>query len=108
MTQNRIPTLAFLLAGSSALLFVSSLSFLTLLLTHGTFAGNYGGTYVVVPLWLPVAFLVFSALVLGGSVIMRPNTKHQGLATRRLASTAILLTIIAWAICGVSWAVIGQ
>ena len=105
MTHSRTPISAFLLAGGGALLFASSASFLVLLRLHRTLAGDYGAPYVVAPLWVPIAFLACSALVLFGSIAIRRNPKHHSHTARRLAIAGSLFTVAAWAICGVSWLV---
>ena len=107
MTHSRTSFFSYLLAGSGALLFISSISFLALLLSHGTLAGKYEGTYVVAPLWVPIAFLTCTLLVLFGSVTIRRSAHSQTHATLRLTLAAILLTIAAWAIGGISWVVAG-
>jgi len=107
MTGFRTSTIALLVAGGGALLFVASASFLALLLHHRALAGDYTDTYFLVPFWLPVTFLVCSVLVLFGSLTIRHGGKCQSYVVRRLALAGTLLTAAAWTMCGLSWLIAG-
>lgn len=100
MTQSRTPIINILLASGGVALLVVSVSFLMLLVRHRILAEDYGDTYFMVPWWLLAGFLVCSILVLLGSVLFHRNG-------RRLSITAMLLTVAAWIVGGVSWLVAG-
>ena len=112
MTDGRISsslfTVAGLLAGLGILLLVASVGFSALLLWHQAIAGG-GATQVFAPLWLPATFAVCSALVVLGSVALRRKLpRHAKSSARRLAGAAMLLTVAAWAICGIVWLAAGS
>ena len=112
MTDSRISsslsTVARLLAGTGILLLVVSVGFSALLIWHQAIAGS-GATQVLAPLWLPATFAVCSALVVFGSVALRRKLPHHAKSSaRRLAGAAMLLTVAAWAICGVVWVAAGS
>ena len=110
MTDSRISsslsTVAGLLAGTGILLLVVSVGFSALLLWHQAIAGS-GATQVLAPFWLPATFAVCSALVVFGSVALRRKLPPKSSA-RRLAGAAMLLTVAAWAICGIVWVAAGS
>ena len=110
MTDSRISsslsTVARLLAGTGILLLVVSVGFSALLIWHQAIAGS-GATQVLAPLWPPATFAVCSALVVFGSVALRRKLTPKSSA-RRLAGAAMLLTVAAWAICGIVWVATGS
>lgn len=112
MADSSVPyplaTLTAFLAGVGVLLLVGSVGLSALLLWHRVAAGS-GDTYIVLPFWLPVAFVGCSVVVVIGSAVVRRNVgRHRkGSSAHRLASAAMLLTGAAWGVCGIMWVVAG-
>lgn len=112
MTDSRISsslsTMGALFAGAGTLLLVASVGFSALLIWHQAIAGS-GATQIFSPRWLAVTFAVCSALVVFGSVALRRKLpRHAMGSAHRLAGAAMLLTVTAWAICGIVWVVAGS
>jgi len=105
--SNSLSNLAAFLAGIGALLLTASVGFSALLLWHRVVAGG-GATYVLAPLWLPIAFASCSALVVVGFAALRRKVGHLESSARRFANAAMLLTVAAWVICGIAWVAAGS
>ena len=103
---TRIKVLSYLMAACGALLLTVAIASL-IAIWSSSLSDPYHPAYVVVPAWLPQAFVLVSALVAGGVMLSYRIASRQNARLSRVSLVAIVLTVAAWATVVTSWAVAG-